>query len=142
MGKTFEDEFLDLQSELISLSLEVTEKKVDKVYAYTSIEKNSKMFNAFFEIGGEVKTLNQLGINSKLIMQFLKMGTEDLDKVKEVCNHHNMPVPTEIKMYYEASTGKYNAQYKYNEICSATTGISAGEVFLNWISEIKNKDIG
>jgi len=55
MSGQFEDEFMALQSELISLCLEVTEKKVDKIYAYASIEEKSKMFNSFFEIDGEIK---------------------------------------------------------------------------------------
>ena len=43
----FEDDFMDLQSSLISLCLEVAGQKVDKVYVYCSIEKKSKMFNVF-----------------------------------------------------------------------------------------------
>lgn len=139
MSKQFEDEFMDLQSEFISLSLELTKKRVDKIYAYASIEKKSKMFNAFFEVNGEIKTLNQLGINSVLIMQFLKLGTGDLDKIKTLCNEYNMPVPTELKMYYDVKSGKYNADYEYKEICSAKTGISSGEVFMNWFNEKKQE---
>lgn len=141
MDKMFEDEFMDMQSELISLCLEAAERRVNKVYVYSSIEKKSKMFNAFFDIDGEIKTLNQLGISNKLTMDFLKLGTSDLDKIKEVCIKHNMPIPTEIKMYYDATTGKYNAQYKYEEVCSANTGINASEVFIDWLKEIKDQRI-
>ncbi len=138
MGRQFENEFMDLQSELISLCLEVAERKVDKIYAYASIEEKSKMFNAFFKVNGEIKTLNQLGLSNSLIKQFLKLGTGDLEKIKSVCRSFNKPVPTEIKMYYDANAGKYNADYKYNEVCSARTGVSAGEIFTNWIYEIKS----
>ena len=79
MNKVFEDEFMDFQTALIALCLDVTEKKVNKVYAYCSNEKRSKMFNAFFDVDGEVKTLNQLGISNKLAFQFLKLGTQDLE---------------------------------------------------------------
>lgn len=48
MKKIYEDEFMELQADFISLCLEVAEQKVNKVYAYCSIEKKSKMFNAFF----------------------------------------------------------------------------------------------
>lgn len=140
MTKKFEDVFMDLQSEFISLCLEVVERKVDKVYAYSSIEKKSRMFNAFFEIDGEFITLNKLGINNKLIVEFLKMGTNDLEKIIKVCTNYNMPVPTEIKAHYETKTGKYNAQYKYDEVCSDKTGIGAGETYMNWFSEIKNSN--
>lgn len=137
MNKVFEDEFMDLQSGLISLCIEVAQQKISKVYAYCSNEKKSKMFNAFFEVDGEIKTLNQLGIPSKLAFQFLKVGTEDLEKIEPLCIKYNMPIPTEMKLYYDVKSGKYDATYKYEEVCSAKTGKSAGEVFLEWVSEIK-----
>ena len=131
----FEDDFMDLQSSLISLCLEVAGQKVDKVYIYCSIEKKSKMFNTFFVINNKLKMLNQLGINKALIMQFLKLGANDLEKVKNICINYDMPIPTEMKMYYDTKTGKYDAQYKYEEICSEKTRKNAGEVFLDWVSE-------
>ena len=136
MKKVFEDEFMDLQSALISLCLEVTEQKISKVYAYCSNETKSKMFNAFFGVDGEIKTLSQLGIPNELAFQFLKIGTEDLEKLDGICTKYNMPIPTEMKLYYNVESGKYDAEYKYEEVCSAKTGKSAGEVFLEWISEI------
>lgn len=36
MSKVFEDEFMNIQSGLVSLCLEVTENKVDKIYVYCS----------------------------------------------------------------------------------------------------------
>lgn len=70
MSKVFEDEFMDLQSALISLCFEVVGEKVSKVYAYCSNEKKSKMFNAFFDVNGEIKTLNQLGVPKELAFEF------------------------------------------------------------------------
>ncbi len=137
MDKVFEDEFMDLQSALISLCLEVVGDKINKVYAYCSNEKKSKMFNAFFEVNGEIKTLNQLGVPNNLAFQFLRIGTNDLEKVDAICTKHNMPIPTEMKMYYDVESGKYDAKFKYEEVCSAKTGKSAGEVFSEWIAEIK-----
>lgn len=140
MPRKYEDVFMELQSEFIALCLEVAEQDVDEIYAYCSIEKKSKMFNAFFKINGEIKTLNKLGIGNNLITQFLKTGTNDLEKIREVCNSYNMPTPTEIKMYYDVNSKRYNAEYRYDEVCTSNTGMSAGEVFMNWVSEIKEKD--
>ena len=137
MNKTFEDEFMDLQSGLISLCLEVVEEKVSKIYAYCSNEKKSKMFNVFFDVNGEIKTLDQLGVSKELSFEFLRTGTEDLVKVDDICAKHNMPVPTEMKLYYDVKSGKFDAEYKYEEICSAKTGKSAGEVFIEWVSELR-----
>ena len=46
---------------------------------------------------------------------------------------------TEIKMIYDVKTKKFNVAYQYKEICSAKTNISAGEVFMNWVTAKKNE---
>lgn len=64
---------------------------------------------------------------------------------RDVYKRFERPMPTEIKMIYEKKTGKFSVKYKYDEVCSAKTGIGAGEVFDNWITEVEragnNKDI-
>lgn len=137
MSKVFEDEFMDVQTGLISLCLEVTQKKVDKVYAYCSNEKCCKMFNAFFVVNGQVKMLNQLGVPRELAFRFLKLGAGDIVKMDAICKKHNMPAPTELKLYYDATSGKFNADYKYEEVCSYEKGVDQDDVFRDWIEEIK-----
>ena len=109
MKENFEDKFMGIQTDLISLCLEVTGSKVDKIFAYASIEKKSTMFNAFFEKDGKVLTINQLNIDRGTVMEFLKIGTTDLEKIKKKCEQNEIQTPTEIKMYYDVKTGKYNA---------------------------------
>ena len=139
MGKTFEDDLMDIQSDLISLCIEVSEGKIDKIYAYASIEEKSLMFNAFFRRDNQVLTLHQLGINRRLSMEFLKVGTGDLNRVRELGNKYECKVPTEIKMIYDVNSKQFDAQYKYDVVCSIETGRSAGEVFVEWLDEEKSK---
>lgn len=137
MDKVFEDEFMDLQAGLISLCLEVTKRQVDKIYAYGSNEKKSKMFNVFVEASGEVKYLNQIGVPKELIIRFLDICLDDLENLDAIGKKYNRPVPTELKLYYDVREGKFNAEYKYEEICSARTGKAAEDVFRDWVSEVK-----
>lgn len=137
MKRNFEDAFMELQSEFISLCLEVAGQKVDEVYAYCSRDEESAMFNAFFKIDGIIKTLDEIGIDINLGMHFLKLGTHDIDKIEDLCTEYNMPIPTEIKMHYDVNTGKYNADYKYDEISSDNIDIDPGEVFMDWVAEIR-----
>lgn len=44
-----------------------------------------------------------------------------------------------FKMIYDVKTKKFNVAYQYKEICSAKTNISAGEVFMNWVTAKKNE---
>lgn len=140
MKENFEDKFMEIQTGLISLCLEVTGSKIDKIFAYASIEKKSTMFNAFFERDGKVLTINQLNFDRGTVMEFLKIGTTDLEKIKKICEQNEIQTPTEIKMYYDVKTGKYNADYKYDEVCSDKTGMSSGEVFMKWYNEIKENN--
>lgn len=137
MSKVFEDEFMELQTGLIALCLEVTNGKVDKVFAYGSNEKHSTMFNAFFEVNGEIRTLNTLGIPKELAFQFLGIGIEDLEKLDDIGKTYGRPVPTELKLYYDVRTKKFRSEYRYEEICSARTGRAAEDVFNEWIAEMK-----
>lgn len=137
MKENFEDKFMEIQTDLISLCLEVTESKVDKIFVYASIEKKSTMFNAFFKKEGKVLTINQLNIDKKNVMDFLRLGTTDLGRIEELCKQNEINTPTEMKMYYDVKSGKYNADYKYDEVCSNKTGVSSGEVFMKWYDEIK-----
>lgn len=67
MSKVYEDEFMELQSGMISLCLELVQEKVDEIYVYGSIEESSTSFNAFLKTAGEVKTLNKMEINSNTV---------------------------------------------------------------------------
>ena len=137
MNRVFEDEFMDVQASIISLCLELTGEKVDKVYAYCSNEKYCQMFNAFFVINGEVKTTEQLKIPDDLAFQFMGFGLEDIERLNTVCKKYNMPAPTELKLYYDVKSGKFNADYKYEEVCSGNTDIDQDDIFLEWIAEVK-----
>lgn len=70
-------------------------------------------------------------------MDFLKIGTTDLSKIKKLCEENETQTPTEIKMYYDVKSGKYKADYNYGEGCSDKTNLSSGEVFMNWYNEIR-----
>ena len=139
MSKVFEDEFMEFQSDLISLCMELVEDHADKVYVYCSIEEKSQSFNAFFEVDGEIKRLSQLGLNDALIFEFLNLGTCDLSKLRKICEKYNRQRPTEMKMVYDVKTGKFKAKYRYDEICSYKTDIDPSEVINQWYDELTQK---
>jgi len=46
--KNFEDKLSEIQTDMISLALELAEDKIDTAYIYGSYENNSLSFNSFF----------------------------------------------------------------------------------------------
>ena len=141
MGKVFEDEFMELQSGLIALCLEALGKiKADKIYAYASIEKKSSSFNAFFNIGGQVKMLHETSIPDDTQWDLLGVGGNDLEEIRKVCEKYKRPCPTEMKMCYDVKTRKYQADYKYDPVCGAETGICSDDIFDAWVDEMKQDE--
>ena len=153
MDREFEDEFMDAQSQIISLCVEFAGNRADKVYAYGSIEESSISFNAFFKIDGQIKTTNNIAADTDSIWDFLKttnniaadtdsiwdfldLGESDLEKIKQICIHYGKPVPTELKMIYDCKSGKIDTKYKYESICSAKTGTDSSEIFMKWLDEV------
>lgn len=139
MKNSFDEEFMAIQEGIVSLCLEATKGQVDKVFAYASIEEKSRMFNVFFEKDGKILTLNGLGMNIKICIKLLDLGTADLLKIKKLCEENEMKTPTEIRMYYNVKSGKFDVSYKYEEICSGKTGIGAEDVFMDWYRTEKEK---
>lgn len=136
MEKIFEDAFMDLQSEYVSLCLELLGNTVEKIYIYLSIEDKSQMFNVFVQKSNTIQTLNQVVNDRALLMQFLKLGTSDIEKIKSLCKQYNVSTPTELKMTYNVITGKFNAVYQYKPVC---TDVSSGEIFMKWVSLEKER---
>ena len=136
MQKNFEEKFMDIQSGLISLCLEAVEGKADKVYAYVSNETKSRAFNAFFESKGEIKSAGKM-MDRDVLKQFFHIGLEDIERMNQLCDTYGMKKPTELKMIYNVKSGKYQADYRYDEVCSAKTDLVAHEVFFAWMDEVK-----
>lgn len=149
MTKIFEDEFMEVQSDMVSLCLEYIESKADNIYIYASNENNSLTFNVFFEIKGQIATTNEVNkILSSLNMEvddsierrraILKIGVQDLQKIISICTKYNQPVPTEMKLVYNVNSNSLDAHYQYENIYSNTDKASY-DIFSEWMQQIKNK---
>lgn len=148
MTKIFEDEFMDVQSDMVSLCLEYVESNADNIYIYASNENNSLTFNVFFSIKGQVVTTNEVnGVLSSQGIQIddslerrraiLKIGVEDLKKIISICDKYNQPAPTEMKLVYDVNSNSLDANYQYKNVYSDSEK-STYDIFSEWINQIKN----
>lgn len=135
-SKVFEDEFMEVQSGLISLCMELVGEIAENIYVWCNIENGCLSFNFFVKVNGEIKTLGTLDLNRQKLEDCLDIGTMDLLKISRVCEKYNMPIPTEIKMYFDVKSGKFDAKYCYEEICSER---DVSEVFMDWVVEMKQE---
>lgn len=140
MKQGFEDAFVELQSDFVSLGMELLEGIAEEIYIYISLEKGEELFNAFAKHNGQIRGLGSLISDEALIFEFLDLGSADLPKIKKLCEEYGQPIPTQIKMHYEVTTGKYNADIKYEPQCPKGTDIDSVQNFLDWFDEEKKNN--
>lgn len=143
-SQTFEDEFMDVQSSLVSLCLEAAERvgksaEVQLVYLYASIEGGMSSFNVFFRLAdGSLASLEDLVTDDDLYMQVCDCAYDDLGRLRQTCAEFGRPCPTEVRGRYDAETGGYRARYSYEAKVGRDdgTGRSPSEYFRAWLDEV------
>lgn len=138
MIKGFEEAFMEAQSGAVSLVLEMLEdnlKEIDKIYIYMYQNSNQLFCNTFFSKGEKIIRTNEL-IEDYLVSQYLKCATDDLKNIIKICQTYEMKCSHEFKLIYDVNNGKFDSEYKYDEV-EAKDGIEY--VYMDWRSEIGKK---
>jgi Protein of unknown function, DUF600 len=150
--KEFEDEFSELQADMISICMEYVEDKADKVYVYGSSEEGIISANFFYLINNsyvEPHKLNEAlkdgtgeyDVSPKRQSMVLRIICEDIQKVKLLCKEYERDMPTEMKLIYDAKSGKFSAEYKYDLIYTHDDIKTADHVADEWFEEIKSNNL-
>ena len=129
MKEGFEDVFMDLQSDYISLCLEFA-GSADKVYAYLYQSPQVRMFNAFFLTGGTIKSAGEIPSDVD-VDEFLQVGRDDVDRLLAVCAEYGHEAPHELRMVYDVGTGRYDATYGYEDY-AVRRKTSCMQEFMAW----------
>lgn len=138
-NKTFEDEFMDIQSSLVSLTLELLEKtteKVDKIYIYIFQNEFQTFPNAFFSKANKIIRLDNL-FDDDLIDNWFDCCVEDVDKIINICKNYDRNCPNEFKLIYDINTKAFDSKYKYDDVVTNEDG-NLVDIYNDWIKECKN----
>lgn len=144
MEKVFEDEFMEVQSRLISLCLEllkIGKQQMDQVYVYCNLERCSTLFDAFFVKNNKVVQKEKVGAGWKTVINFLKIGINEAEKIRKVCKDYGKTVPDEIKMIYDIRSGKFQTEYGYEERTQIEEK-SAAQLVDDWTEEVERSLAG
>ncbi|WP_261044830.1 hypothetical protein [Streptococcus mitis] len=141
----FEDKLSEIQTDMISLALELTEDKIYTVYIYGSYENNSLSFNSFFVQDNKVYTINkldQLGIENLTkdrMFQYLEIGISDLERFIILFQEDKKQAPTQLKLVYDNVNKKANAKYSYEIFYSNSDSLTPEDIFMEWYNEVKEE---
>ena len=147
MNRVFEDQLMDIQSDMISLSLEYVENKAETVYIYVVLEDGLVSFDVFYKIGGFISEKSDVNeylsekINDSDDIQFslLEYGIEDAEKIEVLFEENSKEVPTEIRLVYYVKNNSLKSNYRYDAMYEKNEDLSVSDVFDAWIQEEKSK---
>ena len=143
----FEDQLMEIQSDMISLSLEYVENKAEIVYIYVVLEEGLVSFDVFYKIGGFISEKSDVNeylsekINDSDDIQFslLEYGIEDAEKIEVLFKENSKEVPTEIRLVYDVKNNSLKSNYIYDAMYEKNEDLSVSDVFEAWIQEEKSK---
>ena len=143
----FEDQLMEIQSDMISLSLEYIENKAETVYIYVVLEDGLVSFDVFYKIGGFISEKSDVNkylsekINDSDDIQFslLEYGIEDAEKIEVLFEENSKEVPTEIRLVYDVKNNSLKSNYRYDAMYEKNEDLSVSDVFEAWIQEEKSK---
>ena len=147
MNRVFEDQLMDIQSDMISLSLEYVENKAETVYIYVVLEDGLVSFDVFYKIGGFISEKSDVNeylsekINDSDDTQFslLEYGIEVAQKIEVLFEENYKEVPTEIRLVYDVKNNSLKSNYRYDAMYEKNEDLSVSDVFEAWIQEEKSK---
>ena len=143
----FEDQLMEIQSDMISLSLEYVENKAEIVYIYVVLEDGLVSFDVFYKIGGFISEKSDVNkylsekINDSDDIQFslLEYGIEVAQKIEVLFEENSKEVPTEIRLVYDVKNNSLKSNYIYDAMYEKNEDLSVSDVFEAWIQEEKSK---
>ncbi len=135
----------DLQSNMVSAALDYCEGKVDYIYIYGEYE-GSISGDMFFRIKDKVMKKHKLAEeieNFKIVdpTKELVFFIDELEKFAKVCEENNHDMPTQFKMKYRVSDGKFENKMKYdNQFTSDDMG--SFDIYYKWVEDTTNGEDG
>ena len=118
MLEGFEDAFVDAQSRVVSLCLELlknSENEADKIYIYLFQNDDEDYIDAFFEKEGNLYTTSEL-FSEEEIDDFFDCGVEDIENIIDICKAYDVKCPHEFRLTYNVISKSFDSNYNYDNV--------------------------
>ncbi|KKI92093.1 hypothetical protein WQ54_10945 [Bacillus sp. SA1-12] len=150
--KGFEDRFSELQADMISICMEYVEDRADKVFIYASCEEGMVSGKFFYLINNQYVKCHKVNdalengeesydVSPERMFKVLQIIGEDIEEIEILCKEYERDMPTEMKLIYDAKSGKFQAEYKYDLIHTNDDIKTADDFADEWFEEIKNNNL-
>jgi hypothetical protein len=143
-SRKFEDLFTEFQADMVSVCLEYVNDIAEKIYIYVSCEGKLIAADFFFRIDGSIRRRHALNENSverydvseERQYAVLEMLTDDVKKIKKLCEESDKPMPAEFKLIYDVQSRSLDASYQYESMRNRFPDKTPLTILDEWISQI------
>lgn len=143
MGKVFEDFFTELQTDMISICMEYAEKRAEMIYIYCSCEEGMISSDFFYKINSNIVKKNKLNdaivdgekpydVSVDRQKGAIDIITDNIISIKKLCQEYQRDMPTQIKLIYDVSQNKVQADYRYDIVFSNDQKKTSYDVLEEW----------
>ena len=145
----FEDKFMEVQVNMISLAMEYVQNQAEKVYIYCISEEALLSFDVFYKINGVYVKLHKVNTvldtkvddSDNMMFSVLRYGNEDIQKLIDVCQEYNREHPTEMWLVYDAQKNSLDSRYSYERRYDKDEELLPRLEFEKWFEEVKSREL-
>ncbi len=150
-GRPFEDSFSAFQNEMVRQSIDYAEKRAEKIYIYSDLEDGAFQALSLFRIDGKYYTRNDIDREIREGKRTSSLSEQDRRdirmtvlcyavSVRELCRDYGKPIPTVIKLVYDAKKRRVDAKYGYERLRSLSDTESDTRCRM-WFDEIRENNL-
>lgn len=139
MNRVFEDEFMEIQTEMVQIGVNFAEKakgKVSRIFLLIFYQGAGFSASIFFKIGNRILEWKDVQIEGGFdtyINLFLQNEYEQAKQLRKLCKSAGRPCPEELRLVYDLVTEGFHAEYGYE----VPKGICMNDLCEVWGSELR-----
>ena len=128
----FEDEFMDKQSEIISLYKEVATAKSEQLYVYIYNDDFQSLIVTAYRVDDKVVGNVEAGVSDESDEKIYDIIIEEIiPELNEICRRYDREIPIVFKYTYNLKTDSFDAEYLYAK--DVDEDYECGSEGLKWI---------
>ena len=144
----FEDKFMEIQIDMVSLAMEYVQNQADKIFIYC-VADGFYRFDVFFKTNNHYLDRDEISdhlpnkIDSSDEIQFslLGIGAQDIERMVKLCQEYNREHPTEMWLIYDAQKNSLDSRYSYEGRYDKDEELLPLLEFEKWFEEVKDKQL-
>ena len=140
----FEDKFMEIQIDMVSLAMEYVQNQADKIFIYC-VADGFYSFDVFFktnnhyldrdEIAGYLP--NEIDSSDEIQFSLLTIGAQDIERMVKICQEYGREHPTEMWLIYDAQKNSLDSRYSYEGRYDKNEELLPRLEFEKWFEEVK-----